>query len=108
MPEQRARKRSSVRDRLRNAGNPSTSGEGGERLSAAELGAQYLAPVYAYVSRRVAHRELAEDITADVFAEAFQAMRSQRPPPFELGWLFGVARRKIIDSHRLASWHPEI
>jgi len=76
-------------------------------LSAASLHEHYLDAVFRYVSRRVARREDAEDITAEVFAAAFVMLPRYRGdvPPYP--WLLGIARRKIADSYRRRKYRPE-
>ncbi len=67
---------------------------------AAELHTLYLDEVYRYVARRMARREDAEDITAEVFAAAFEALPRFRGDVAPRLWLLGIARRKIADSLR--------
>ena len=61
--------------------------------------------VYSFVRRRVRSREDAEDITQEVFEAAIAALGRARleaeAPP--LGWLYLVARRRLIDRLRLAA-----
>ena len=66
-------------------------------LTAAQLHECYLEAVYGYVARRVALRQEAEDITAEVFAAAFAPARFRGE---FLAWLLGIARRKIADGRR--------
>jgi RNA polymerase sigma-70 factor (ECF subfamily) len=64
----------------------------------------YLDRVYRHVRFRVADAELAEDLTAQVFLRAWQAIDRYRPlegRPF-LAWLFTIANNLIIDHHRRA------
>ena len=59
--------------------------------------------VYAYVSRRVSSRHLAEDLTSDVFREALANIGKfeWRGSPF-LAWLLGIASRLIADHYKRA------
>ena len=57
---------------------------------------EFQSAVFAFVSRRINPLEEAEDLTADVFFEAFRHWRRLRGSP-KL-WLFGIARRKIAAS----------
>lgn len=45
---------------------------------------------------------MAADLTAETFAAALLAVhdRSRRLPDVPLAWLFTIAHRKLIDSHR--------
>lgn len=67
---------------LRRRGEARAEDEAGrseqERACTAEiLHQRYLADVFAYVARRVANRQEAEDITAEVFAAAFVTLAHQ-------------------------------
>ena len=63
----------------------------------------HAAKVYAYAARRVG-RDTADDVVADTFVVAWRN-RSNRPGR-ELPWLYGVARRVIVD--RLARHEPAV
>jgi RNA polymerase sigma-70 factor (ECF subfamily) len=79
-----------------------------DRVTAGELHERYLADVFRYVLRRVPRIEEAEDITAEVFAAAFQGLprfRGQCPPYL---WLLSIARRKIVDARRRRAARPEL
>jgi RNA polymerase sigma-70 factor, ECF subfamily len=54
--------------------------------------------VYAFVARRVGHRETAEDVTADVFHKALANLRrfEWRGVPFA-AWLLRIAANVIVD-----------
>ena len=53
-----------------------------------------------FIRRRVADREEAEDILQDVFYELVEANRLLMPIEHATGWLFRVARNRIIDFFR--------
>src|SRR2546421_481790 len=60
--------------------------------------------VYRFVRRRATAAD-AEDLTQEVFAAAAVALadaRVEAPPP--LAWLYTVARRRLVDLARRASW----
>ena len=50
-----------------------------------------------FIRRRVPHAEDAEDILQDVFSELVDANRRLMPIEHVSGWLFRVARNRIID-----------
>jgi RNA polymerase sigma-70 factor (ECF subfamily) len=57
--------------------------------------------LYAYVSRRCGgDRELAEDVTQEVWLRAVRDWRRNGPPDNPLGWLTTVARNLIVDHLR--------
>ncbi|WP_233507893.1 RNA polymerase sigma factor [Spongiactinospora gelatinilytica] len=62
-----------------------------------------LPEVYGYLLARCGQRSLAEELTAETFLAAVEALR-RRPPPGGLStaWLVGVARHKLIDHWRRA------
>jgi RNA polymerase sigma-70 factor (ECF subfamily) len=51
--------------------------------------------VFHYVFQRVPRQEEAEDITAEVFAAAFEGLPRYREQASPYLWLLGIARRKI-------------
>jgi RNA polymerase sigma factor (sigma-70 family) len=55
----------------------------------------------AFLLRRTRNPELAADLAAEVFAAALLSWRSgERPELNERGWLYAIARHKLIDSYR--------
>jgi RNA polymerase sigma-70 factor (ECF subfamily) len=64
----------------------------------AEARERYMPLVFAYVSRRVKPVEEAEDVTAEVFVDAFRHWNRRRGEARL--WLLGIARRKVADSYR--------
>lgn len=55
----------------------------------------------AFLLRRTGSAELAADLASEAFAAALLSWRSgQRPELDEQGWLYGIARHKLIDSYR--------
>jgi RNA polymerase sigma-70 factor (ECF subfamily) len=76
---------------------------GGAADSAAGLLALYdstLPQVYGYLLSRCGQRALAEDLAAETFLAAVDAVRQDRPPPLSAAWLIGVARHKLADHWR--------
>jgi RNA polymerase sigma-70 factor, ECF subfamily len=59
-----------------------------------------LPQVYGYLLRRCGRSALAEDLTAETFLAAVDAVRLDRPPPMSTAWLIGVARHKLVDHWR--------
>jgi RNA polymerase sigma-70 factor (ECF subfamily) len=78
-----------------------------EPLTAVALQEQYLTPVYRYVASRIGQRQEAEDVTAEVFAAAFETLHRYRGAVTPLAWLLGIARRKVADSLRRQSRRKE-
>ena len=59
-----------------------------------------LPQVYGYLSARCGLRVLAEDLTAETFLAAVDAVRRDDPPPVSMPWIIGVARHKLVDHWR--------
>lgn len=59
-----------------------------------------LPEVYGYLLSRCGSRAVAEDLTAEVFLAAVDAVRRDDPPPVSTGWLIGTARHKLVDHWR--------
>jgi RNA polymerase sigma-70 factor (ECF subfamily) len=80
----------------------------GERAAAAvDGGAAFLdfyddalPHVYGYLARRCGRPAVAEDLTAETFLAAVDAVRRTDPPPVSLPWIMGVARHKLVDHWR--------
>jgi len=56
--------------------------------------------VYGYLLSRCGQRGLAEDLTADTFLAAVDAVRGRRAAPLTRAWLIGIARHKLADHWR--------
>lgn len=69
----------------------------------ADLYERNFEPVYAFIARRVGNRELAEDLTSDVFQQALANLNKfeWRGVPFA-AWLYRIASNAIADR-----WHRE-
>jgi RNA polymerase sigma-70 factor (ECF subfamily) len=61
-----------------------------------------LPEVYGYLLSRCGQRALAEDLTAETFLAAVEAVRTRPPRELTTGWLVGVARHKLVDHWRRA------
>lgn len=75
----------------------------------AEIHDTYYAPIFRYVAFRVGDRDLAEDLTSEVFMRLLAALRDKNAPQTTLrGWLYGVAARVVSDHHRRHYRAPEV
>lgn len=63
--------------------------------------------IFRFIVMRVNDRPLAEDLTAEVFAKALQAMPryQDRGRPF-VAWLYSIARARVIDHYRRQDRRP--
>jgi RNA polymerase sigma-70 factor, ECF subfamily len=78
---------------------------------------RYAEPIYQFVRLRINDREQVQDIVADVFLDFLVAVQRDNPPHTNLrGWLFQVARNKVIDHYgkekklpqtSLEDWMPD-
>ncbi len=74
----------------------------------AELYDRYVDRVHGFILRRVGSRELAEDLTADVFTRALRRIDSythQGADP--IAWLLTIARNRVHDHFRSARFRLE-
>ncbi len=61
----------------------------------------YYAPIFRYIAFRVGDRDVAEDLSSEVFTRLLTALRNQSTPRNTLrGWLYGVAARVVSDHYR--------
>jgi len=61
---------------------------------------RYQQPIVNYIGRMVHERELALDLSQDVFVKAYAALRSYRPQYKFTTWLFRIASNTVIDHWR--------
>jgi RNA polymerase sigma-70 factor (ECF subfamily) len=69
----------------------------------AQIHDSYYPPLFRYIMLRVSDREVAEDLTSEVFTRLLAALRKGTPPRTTLrGWLYGVASNMVADHQRAA------
>ena len=56
--------------------------------------------VYGYLASRCGSGSVAEDLTAETFLAAVDAVRRDAVPELTVAWLIGVARHKMVDHWR--------
>ena len=72
-----------------------------DRQAANELFERYYRKVYAYVFRQCGERELAMELTQDIFMAVFQGLHSFDGKRAAFGtWMYRVAANKITDYYR--------
>jgi RNA polymerase sigma-70 factor (ECF subfamily) len=59
-----------------------------------------LPQVYGYLCTRTSNPVVAEDLTAETFLAAVQAIHRGSVPDLTVAWLIGVARHKLVDHWR--------
>ena len=75
----------------------------------AQIHELYFTPIFRYVAFRVGDRDVAEDLTSEVFTRLLGALRDHTAPQNTLrGWLYGVAARVVSDHHRKQYRAPQI
>ena len=62
-----------------------------------------LPQVFGYLRTRVGNETVAEDLTAETFLAAVQAIQHDAIPNLTVAWLVGVARHKLVDHWRRQS-----
>lgn len=78
----------------------------GDARAFAEIVRLYERPVYNYVVRLIGNRDLAEDLTQEIFLRVYQGL-----PGFSLRsrfttWLFQVAKNRVLDELRAIERRP--
>jgi len=61
---------------------------------------RYVNRIYRYIYSRVSSKADVEDLTAQVFLEALEGLRSYREQGTFSAWLFTIAHRRIVDHYR--------
>ena len=61
----------------------------------------YYGPIFRYVAFRVGDRDIADDLTSEVFTRFLASLRTPHAPSSTLrGWLYGVASNVVTDYRR--------
>jgi len=82
--------------------------QGGDQHAFAALYDRYVDQIYGYVRRRVGNREVAEDLTGDVFLRAWRRFDRFRWQGVDLGaWLTTIARNRVNDHFKSARFRLE-
>ena len=74
--------------------------QAGSNEAFTELYNSYFERVYNFTFYRVSHKETAEDLTEEVFVKVFEKLKGLTELKAFEGWLFQIARNKIIDYYR--------
>jgi RNA polymerase sigma-70 factor (ECF subfamily) len=74
----------------------------GDREAFASLYQVYLNPIYRYIYYRIDHVEDAQDLTEQVFLNAWEALPAyqDRGYPFS-SWLYRITHNMVVDYHRV-------
>ncbi|MTV24432.1 sigma-70 family RNA polymerase sigma factor [Nitriliruptoraceae bacterium ZYF776] len=82
--------------------------KGGDAQAFARLYDRYVDQTFAYVYRRVGHRQLAEDLVGDVFLRAYRRLSSFEWQGVDLGaWIMTIARNRVHDHFKSARFRLE-
>lgn len=77
-----------------------TRAQAGKEEALTELYNHYFERIYKFIYYRVSHKEVAEDLTEEVFIKSFHGLKNlQQTEAFE-GWLYQIARNSVIDYYR--------
>jgi len=71
----------------------------GEEQAFGELYERYFERIYRFIYFRVNHKEIAEDLTEDVFVKAWSKIKHVKEESFG-GWVYQIAKNRIIDYYR--------
>jgi RNA polymerase sigma factor (sigma-70 family) len=73
------------------------------RAATARLFERHHLAVYRFFVRMTGQRDLAQDLTQDLFVRVVRGIESYEESGRELAWLFAIARNLLRDRHRQAS-----
>ena len=77
--------------------NPEIADQGAALLAMYD---RALPQVFGYLRARAGSETVAEDLTAETFLAAVQAIQRDSVPQLTVAWLIGVARHKLVDHWR--------
>lgn len=72
----------------------------GEEAALAEIYNLYFKKLYRFIFYRVGHKEVAEDLTEELFLKAFAKLASITDNSAFEGWLYQIARNLVVDYYR--------
>lgn len=82
--------------------------QSGDAQAFAGIYDRYADQIFAYVYRRVGHRQVAEDLVGDVFLRAYRRLSSFSWQGVDLGaWLTTIARNRVHDHFKSARFRLE-
>ena len=77
-----------------------------DTASAAGLFPRHHLALFRYVYRLTGRRDVAEDVVQDVFLRVVRGLEGYQTIGRETAWLFTIARRLLIDRHRVLERRP--
>ena len=72
----------------------------GDQGAFGEIYNLFFKKIYQFIYYRVGHKEIAEDLAEEVFFKALTRLSSISENKAFLGWLYQIARNKVIDYYR--------
>lgn len=72
----------------------------GDSIAFGQIYDLYFQKIYKFIYYRTGHKPTAEDLAEDVFIRAFTKLASLADTGLFEGWLYQIARNKIIDYYR--------
>lgn len=72
----------------------------GNEAAYTELYDLFFEKIYRFIFFRVGHKEVAEDLTEDVFIKVFKSLRALQQDKLFESWVYQIARNRIIDYYR--------
>lgn len=76
------------------------------RSTAADIFARHHADVYRYLVRMTGRRDVADDLSQEVFLRVVGALANGGPVGHERGWIFSIARNLVADRYRRGDHRP--
>lgn len=81
----------------------------GDAESFGKLYDTYVSPIYRFIYLKTSHKEDAEDLTHQVFLNAWQNIKNFQFQGFPFGsWLYKIAGNSVIDYYRTKKYHLNI
>ncbi|MBI4599030.1 RNA polymerase sigma factor [Candidatus Uhrbacteria bacterium] len=80
----------------------------GEQSAFDQLYERYFQKIYAFVFRRVSHREIAEDLVSEIFLKAFTHRRAFVWKTSFSAWIYRIAANAVTDHYRTKKTADEL
>lgn len=82
--------------------------QAGETSAFNEIYSLYFKKIFRFIFYRVSHKEVAEDLTEEVFIKVYGKISTVRSSDAFEGWLYQIARNAVIDYYREKKSHASV
>ena len=95
-------------EKLNNTDQLARAASKGDEGAFGALYTDFFPKISRFVILRVSHKQIAEDLTAEIFVKAWQHLQKEERIASFSSWIFTVARNRVIDHYRTKKTFSDI